>query len=57
MLLLLYVNDMIIMGDDSHYIVFVKQPLSETFLMSDLSLLCYLLGLEVTSTSDGIFLS
>ena len=56
-LLLLYVDDMIITGDDSQYIDFVKQRLSETFLMSDLGPLRYFLGLEVTSTSDGIFLS
>jgi hypothetical protein len=55
--LLLYVDDMIITGDDSQSIAFVKQCLSETFLMSDLGSLRYFLGLEVTSTSDGIFLS
>ena len=48
---------MIIMGDNSQYIDFVKQLLSETFLMSDLGPLRYFLSLEVTSTSDGIFLS
>ena len=31
--LLLYVDDMIITGDDSQYIAFVKQHLSETFLV------------------------
>ena len=55
--LLLYVDDMIITGDDSQSIAFVKQRLSETFLMSDLGPLRYFLGLEVTSTSDSIFLS
>ena len=55
--LLLCVYDMIITGDDSQYISFVKQRLNETFLMSDLDPLRYFLGLEVTSTSDGIFLS
>jgi hypothetical protein len=53
--LLFYVDDMIITGDDSQYIDFVKRCLSETFLMSDLGPLRYFLGLEVTSTSDGIF--
>jgi hypothetical protein len=55
--LLLYVDDMIVTGDDSQHIAFVKQRLSEKFLMSDLGPLRYFLGLEVTSTSDGIFLS
>jgi len=56
-LLLLYVDDMIITGDDSEYIAFVKARLSEQFLMSDLGPLCYFLGIEVSSTSDGIYLS
>ena len=33
---LLYVDDMILIGDDSAQIVFVKQKLCETFLMTDL---------------------
>ena len=56
-LLLLYVDDMIITGDDSQFIDFVKQRLSDKFLMSDLGPLLYFLGLEVSSTSDGIYLS
>jgi hypothetical protein len=55
--LLLYVDDMIVTGDDSQHIAFVKQRLSEKFLMADLDPLHYFLGLKVTSTSDGIFLS
>jgi hypothetical protein len=35
-LLLLYVDDMIITGDDSEYIAFVKARLREDFLMTDL---------------------
>jgi hypothetical protein len=34
--LLLYVDDMIITGDDPGYITFVKARLSDQFLMSDL---------------------
>lgn len=56
-LLLLYVDDMIITGDDSEYIAFVKARLSEQFLMSDLGPLRYFLGIEVTSTPDGFFMS
>jgi hypothetical protein len=55
--LLLYVDDMIITGDDAEYIAFVKARLSEQFLMSDLGPLRYFLGIEVSSTSDGIYLS
>lgn len=55
--LLLYVDDMIITGDDPEYIAFVKARLSEHFLMSDLGPLRCFLGIEVSSTSDGFFIS
>ena len=55
--LLLYVDDMILTGDDPAYISFVKQKLCETFLMTDLGHLRYFLGIEVTSDSRGYRLS
>jgi hypothetical protein len=55
-LLLLYVDNMIITGDDYEYIALVKTRLSDQFLMSDLGPLRYLLGIEI-STSEGFFLS
>ena len=51
--LLLYVDDMILIGDDPTHIVFVKQKLCATFLMTDLGLLRYFLGIEITSFPDG----
>lgn len=56
-LLLLYVDDMLITGDDLEYITFVKQRLSEQFMMSDLGPLSYFLGIEVTSAADDYYLS
>lgn len=56
-LILLYVDDMIVIGDDSQHIDFVKKHLSEQFLMSDLGLLRYFLGIEATSTPEGYYLS
>jgi hypothetical protein len=56
-LLLLYVDDMIITGDDPEYIAFVKTRLSDQFLMSDLAHLRYFLEILISSTSDGFFLS
>ena len=55
--LLLYVDDMILTGDDSTHIAFVKQKLCETFLMTDLGPLRYFLGIEVTSDLEGYRLS
>ena len=56
-LLLLYVDDMLITGDDNEYITFVKARLSEQFMMSNLGPLSYFLGIEVTSTFHGFYLS
>ncbi|KAK9097387.1 hypothetical protein Sjap_022884 [Stephania japonica] len=51
-ILLLYVDDMIITGDDPSYIDF-----NEQLMMYDLGPLRYFLGIEVTSTDDGFYLS
>jgi len=56
-LLLLYVDDMIITGDDPQFIAFVKARLSEQFLMSNLGPLRYFLGIEISSTPQGFYLS
>jgi hypothetical protein len=56
-LLILYVECMIITGDDPEYIAFVKARLSDQFLMSDLGPLQYFLGIEISSTPEGFFLS
>jgi hypothetical protein len=51
------VDGMIITGDDPKYIVFVKTHHSDQFLMSDLGPLMYFLGIEISSLSEGFFLS
>jgi hypothetical protein len=56
-LLLLYVDDMIITSDDPEYIAFVKARLSDQCLMTDLGHLRYFLGIEISSTPEGFFLS
>uniref|UniRef100_A0ACD5X788 Uncharacterized protein n=1 Tax=Avena sativa TaxID=4498 RepID=A0ACD5X788_AVESA len=48
---------MIITGDDPEYITFVKARLRDQFLMTDLGPLRYFLGIEVSSTSDGFYIS
>uniref|UniRef100_A0ACD5UXM4 Uncharacterized protein n=1 Tax=Avena sativa TaxID=4498 RepID=A0ACD5UXM4_AVESA len=55
--LLLYVDDMIITGDDPEYIAFVKARLRDQFLMTDLGPLRYFLGIKVSSNSDGFYIS
>ena len=55
-LLLLYVNDMIITGDDLNGIQELKNFLSQQFEMKDLGHLRYFLGLEITHSTDGLYI-
>ena len=52
-LLLLYVDDMIITGDDLSGIQELKVFLNQQFEMKDLGHLNYFLGLETTNSTDG----
>jgi len=53
---LVYVDDLIISGNDSGAIAKFKQYLSVCFHMKDLGALKYFLGIEVARSGDGIFL-
>ena len=56
-LLLLYVNDMIITGDDLSGIQKLKDFLSQQFEMKDLGHLSYFLDLEITHSTDGLYIA
>ena len=56
-LLLLYVNDMIITNDDLSGIQELKDFLSQQFEMKDLGHLSYFLGLEITYSTDGLYIT
>lgn len=56
-LILVYVDDVIITGSDSLFISELVKQLSLKFLMKDLGNLHYFLGIEVTPTPGGLFLS
>ena len=56
-ILLLYVDDMIITGDDMQCIHDLKHFLCRQFEMKDLGPLNYFLGLEVSSFADGYYLT
>ena len=56
-LLLLYVNDMIIIGDDFSGIQELKDFLSRQFEIKDLGHLNYFLGVEITHSTDGLYIT
>ncbi|XP_070662287.1 uncharacterized mitochondrial protein AtMg00810-like [Malus domestica] len=55
--LIIYVDDMIIMGDDSEEMMKLEKSLAAEFKMKNLGDLKYFLGVEVARLSRGIFLS
>ena len=56
-LLLLYVDDMIITGDDLNDIQELKYFLSQQFEMKDLGHISYFLGLEITHSTDSFYIT
>ena len=56
-LLLLYVDDMIITGDDLNGIQELKDFLSQQSKMKDFGHLSYFLGLEITHFIDGLLMT
>ncbi|XP_030460809.2 uncharacterized mitochondrial protein AtMg00810-like [Syzygium oleosum] len=55
--LIVYVDDMIITGDDTEEISRLQEKLAEEFEMKNLGGLKYFLGIEVARSKEGIFLS
>ncbi|OMO84630.1 Reverse transcriptase, RNA-dependent DNA polymerase [Corchorus capsularis] len=55
--MLVYVDDIIVTGNDSHFLHKFIHALSDKFSLKDLGTLNYFLGVQVQSTSQGLFLS
>ncbi|KAA3467574.1 pleiotropic drug resistance protein 3-like [Gossypium australe] len=53
----LYVDDVLVTGGDQAMLVDFKTKMQQMFEMSDLGLMTYFLGMEVTQTQKGICLS
>jgi hypothetical protein len=56
-ILVLYVDDLILIGSDSKLLNHVKTSLKKKFEMTDLGFFHYFLGLQVLQTNEGISLS
>ncbi|XP_018720389.2 uncharacterized mitochondrial protein AtMg00810-like [Eucalyptus grandis] len=56
-IVLVYVDDLVIMGDDAVMIQLLKRFLDTQFRIKDLGTLKYFLGIEVSRSKSGIFLS
>jgi len=54
---LVYVDDLLIIGSDSSGILQLKQDLDHTFTIKDFSLARYFLGLEISWSSTRTFLN
>jgi len=55
--LLVYVDDIILAGNDKEEIARIKQTLNQTFRIKDLGNLRYFLGLEVARSKTGIMVN
>ena len=56
-ILIVYIHDIVVTGDDHHDIIQLKAYLSSHFHIKDLSLLKYFLEIEVTRSPKGLSLS
>ena len=56
-LLIVYVDDIVLTGDDTDEISSLKQKLAKKFEIKDLGALKYFLGIEVARSPHGLFLS
>jgi hypothetical protein len=57
LIVVVYVDDLVITGNNLDLLLRLKRQLVDTFDMTDLGLLHYFLGLQVLPLSDGLFLS
>lgn len=53
----LYVDDLLVTGNNSKMILTFKEEMKKKFEMTDLGLMNYFLGMEVQQSEDGIFIS
>jgi hypothetical protein len=54
---LVYVDDLVITGNDNQFVGHIVNTFSARFSLKDIGLLHYFLGVEVIPTTAGLFLS
>lgn len=52
----LYVDDLIVIGNNSKLISTFKEDMKKEFEMIDLGLMNYFLGMEISQSNEGIFI-
>lgn len=57
MYILVYIDDIILVSNNSAHLATFFHSLVDWFLVKDLKALTYFLGVEVTSSSDGLFVT
>ena len=55
--LLVYVDDLLVSGDDIASIAQLKQALHDAFTIKDLGLARYFIGIEISRSNEGTFLN
>ena len=56
-MVLIYVDDLIVTGDNASEIVLLKNTLKQKFAIKDLGTLKYFLGIEMATSKKGMFLN
>jgi len=52
----LYVDDLLVTGDDTRLVEEFKQEMMQIFEMTDLGLMSYFLGIEIKQNEDDVFI-
>lgn len=52
----LYVDDLLVTGDDTRLVEEFKQEMMQVFKMTDLGLMSYFLGIEIKQNEDDVFI-
>ena len=56
-ILIVYINDIILTGDDETELAALKKKLAKEFQIKDLGILKYFLGMEFARSKEGIFVN